>query len=269
MVIRYEELTWEEIRDLDKDRVAVFPIATIEDHGPHLPVGTDAIIGEVLCERVCEAMPDETILLPMSTYGFSNHHGDFPGSLNVEPSLLLQYIIGIGLDLANHGFRRLLLTNSHGSNIPIVNIAQNRINYLSEGKILCAATSYLDGETSDDAIEEVRESVYPGGMGHACELETSIMLEIRPELVHMERAKKDIDYPIVPGILHMDWCDGPLVFMPYWSTISTTGTAGDPTLATKEEGAYLMGVAVEGLCKVVKTVKELDYAKYSKRIDHH
>ncbi|MBM3200458.1 creatininase family protein, partial [Candidatus Woesearchaeota archaeon] len=104
--------------------------------------------------------------------------------------------------------------------------------------------------------------------GHACELETSIMLSIRPDLVKMKKAKKDTNYPN-DGDLFMDWSDGALSFMPYWSTISKTGTAGDPTVATKKAGEYLVKVAVEELCDRVKILRKLDYEKYSKRIDHH
>ena len=270
-ITHYDELTWEEIRDLDKDRVVLLPIATIEDHGPHLPVNTDGIITQTLCEKVAEAMADKTVLLPIVTYGYSPHHEDFPGSLNISYDVMLKYIRDIGLGLAAHDFKRLLLVNGHGSNAPIVELAHRRINYESNGKILCAATSYLDGKKGTEAIQKARKSYYPGGMGHACELETSLMLVIRPDLVHIEKAKKDMRFPCYPGKgdLFMDWNDGALSFMPFWSTISKTGTAGDPTVATKENGQYWLDVAVEELCDRVHIMRNLDYEKFSHRIDHH
>lgn len=267
-MIKYEELTWEEIRDIDKDRVVILPVATIEDHGPHLPVNTDGMITRALCEKVAEAMADKTILLPVISYGYSPHHEDFPGSLNISYDVLIRYITDIGKDLAKHNFRRLLIVNGHGSNIAPVEIAHKRVNYETDGKILCASTFYLNGKKGANAIKKVRKSKYPGGLGHACELETSLMLVIRPDLVKMDKAKKDMNYPC-DGDLFMDWSDGALSFMPYWSTISKNGVAGNPEVATKEAGEYLLKVAVEELCDRVKVLKRLDYDKYSKRVDHH
>ncbi len=267
-ITRYDELTWEDIRDLDKGRVVILPVATIEDHGPHLPVNTDGIITKTLCEKVSELMPKDTVLLPIVTYGYSPHHEDFPGSLNISYETLIRYVTDIGKDLSKHGFRKLLIVNGHGSNAAPVEIAHKRINYETNGKILCACTFYLNGPKGTKAIKRIRKSKYPGGMGHACELETSLMLAIRPDLVKMGKAKKDMNYPH-DGDLFMDWSDGALSFMPYWSTVSKTGTAGDPTVATREAGEYLLKVAVEELCDRVKIIKNLDYKKYSKRIDHH
>ncbi|MBU4502926.1 MAG: creatininase family protein [Nanoarchaeota archaeon] len=267
-MVNYEELTWEEIRDIDKDRVVILPIATIEDHGPHLPVNTDGIITKVLCEKLAESMPDETILLPIVTYGYSPHHEDFPGSLNIGYDTLIRYVVDIGKDLAKHGFKRLLIVNGHGSNGAPVEIAHKRINYETDGKILCASCFYLSGDKSVKAISKVRKSKFPGGMGHACELETSLMLVVRPDLVKMDKARKDMNYPEDTD-LFMDWSDGALSFMPFWSTISETGTAGDPTVATKKTGDFLLKVAVDELCERVKILRRLDYNKYSKRVDHH
>lgn len=266
-MIRYEELTWEEIRDVDKELVVVLPIATVEDHGPHLPVNTDGMITQSICEKVAEKMPRETVLLPIISYGYSPHHEDFPGSLNVEYDILIKYVVSIGRDLSRHNFKRLLLVNGHGSNKAPVNIAQKRINYETNGKILCASTFYLDGKKGAEAIKKVRKSEI-GGMGHACELETSIMLFLRPDLVKMHKAKKDMNYPKDKD-LYMDWSDGALDFMPYWSAVSKAGTAGNPEVATRQAGEYLFKVAVEELCDKVITLRELDYNKYSKRVDHH
>lgn len=267
-MIKYEELTWEEIRDIDKDRIVILPIATIEDHGPHLPVNTDGIITKALCEKVAEAMPKDVVILPIITYGYSPHHEDFPGSLNIRYDVLIRYIIDIGKGLAKHGFKRLLLVNGHCSNVAIVELAQRKINYETNGKIICASTFYLNGQKGMKEIKNIRKSEYPGGMGHACELETSLMLVIRPDLVKMEKAKKDIQYPN-DGDLFMDWSDGSLGFTPYWSTISKTGTAGNPEVATKKTGEHLLKTAVEELCERVRILKRLDYKKYSKRVDHH
>ncbi len=90
---RYAEMTWPEIRQVAaEDRVVVIPIGTIEDHGPHLPVDCDVRIIEAICARACAQAPETTVLLPTVSYGYSPHHGDFPGSLNIRWNVFVEYL---------------------------------------------------------------------------------------------------------------------------------------------------------------------------------
>src|SRR2546423_1918428 len=121
---RYAELTWPEIAERAAgDPVCVIPVATLEDHGYHLPVDTDAVIAETLAERAVLARPGQALLLPTVTHGYTPHHMDFPGSITIDWKRFVDYLVDIGSSLIHHGFRRILFVNGHGSNVPLVDIA--------------------------------------------------------------------------------------------------------------------------------------------------
>ena len=263
--IRYDEMTWPEIRDVaHQDRVVVVPIGTLEDHGPHLPIDTDVRIIEAICARACERAADQTVLMPIVTHGYSPHHRDFPGSINIRWNVFVEYLRDITESLVYHGFRRIILANGHGSNMPLVDVAA-RLTILDHPDTLCCDYFYLYTEAGKEAIRGVRESAFPGGMAHACELETSIYLALAPELVQMDKAERDMNQP-ASDYFYMDWFDGPGSMMEYWSTLSKTGTMGDPTLATAEKGAVLLDAAVDELVMVIGEMKRRGIRE---RVDHH
>jgi creatinine amidohydrolase len=264
-MIRYEKLSWPQIGKITReDRVVVIPVATLEDHGRHLPIDADAFIVSEVCRRACERIPSDVVLFPTVTHGYSPHHKDFPGSINIRWNVFVEYLCDITESLVHHGFRRMLLVNGHGSNIPLVNIAA-RLTILEHPESLCASTFYLSGEKGRRAIKKIRESEYPGGICHACELETSIYLHLAPELVNMREAKKDMSFPKSPYVW-LDWEDGPVSMMEYWSTLSKTGTMGDPSKATARKGKILLETAAEEIADFALDLKK---RKIRKRVDHH
>ena len=129
---------------------------------------------------------------------------------------------------------------------------------------LVAAAFYLAGEESARVIAETRESGR-GGMAHACELETSLYLHVAPDMVDMDKAVDELGYPAGEHI-YMDWSDGPLKLMPWWSSFSETGVQGEPTKATPEKGARLFDAAV---AELVSFVSELRKVPGPQRKDHH
>ena len=113
----YERLTWPEVRRAASEaRVALIPVATLEDHGPHLPIDADLRIAAELCRRVAEELPKDTVLLPAIPHGYSPHHMDFPGAITIGWDTFTRYCTDVARSLAHHGFRRLLYLNGHGSN---------------------------------------------------------------------------------------------------------------------------------------------------------
>ncbi len=258
------EMSWPEIRDLDKDRVVLIPVGTLEDHGLHLPVDTDVrIVGEI-CRLAAEKAPRELVLLPSVVHGFSPHHMDFPGTITIGWSTFVEYVMDICRSLARHGFRRILIVNGHGSNQNLVEMVA-RLAVVEYPGVICAAMFYLTGPKGRAAIDKVRESDYPGGIAHACELETSLYLAIKPELVDMGRAVKEIGYPRSEFVWY-DFVDGPVKMMEYWSTMSRTGVMGDPTKASVEKGRFLLEAAAE---EVVDVVRDLRRRRIGRRVDHH
>jgi creatinine amidohydrolase len=129
---------------------------------------------------------------------------------------------------------------------------------------LVAAAFYLSGPESQRVIAETRESTR-GGMGHACELETSLYLHLQPDAVDMSLALDEKTYPVTEH-MWMDWSDGPLKLMPWWSSFSESGVQGDATRATAEKGKTLFEAAVN---EVVSFVGEVRETALPKRKDHH
>jgi creatinine amidohydrolase len=250
----YERLTWPEVRRAAaEDRVCLIPVATLEDHGPHLPIDTDLRITAEICRRAAEAAPDEIVLLPPIPHGYSPHHMDFPGPITIGWDTFTRYCVDVGTSLARHGFRRMLYLNGHGSNQNFVEAAA-RLVAVEHPNVLAAAAFYLSGRRSLERIEEIRESG-PGGIAHACELETSIYLAIDGDAVDMEKAVDENGFPAGEHA-RIDWSDGPLRMMPWWSSFSLTGVQGEATKATAEKGRRFLELAVEECVEFVRELLE-------------
>ena len=260
----YGRLTWVEVaRAAREKRVPIVPIGTLEDHGRHLPIDTDVTLVEAICRGAAELLPDKTVLLPPIVHGYSPHHMDFPGPVTIGWDTFCRYCTDVATSLVRHGFERVLLVNGHGSNQNLVEMAA-RLAMVEHPDALVAASFYLAGPKSAQLIAEVRESER-GGMAHACELETSLYLHIAPEAVDMTQATDERGYPQGKH-LWMDWSDGPLKLMPWWSSFSRTGVQGDPTKATAAKGAALFAAAVE---EIAGFVEELRATPLPQRVDHH
>jgi creatinine amidohydrolase len=260
----YERLTWPEVRRAaEEDRVALVPVATLEDHGPHLPIDADLRIVAEICRKAAEEAADDIVLLPPIPHGYSPHHMDFPGPITIGWDTFTRYCTDVGLSLAKHGFRRILYLNGHGSNQNLVEMAA-RLVMVEHSGVLAAAAFYLSSLQGAAVIDEVRESDR-GGLAHACELETSIYLAIDPEAVDMAKAVDERSYPEGQNAW-LDWSDGPLKLMPWWSSFSRTGVQGDPSRATPEKGKALLDAAV---AECVAYVRELRSKPIADRQEPH
>jgi creatinine amidohydrolase len=252
---RYAELTWPEVAEwARRDPVLVMPVATLEDHGHHLPIDTDAVIAETLAARAVERRAGRALLLPTVTHGYTPHHMDFPGSITIGWKTFVDHLVDIGRSLLHHGFRRLLFVNGHGSNVPLVDMAA-RLVMLEERTAIAAAFWYLGSPESARMLADTRDSEAPGGMAHACELETSLYLAIRPERVQMDKAVREIP-EWESEHAYMDWADGPLSVKGQWSGWTESGVLGDPTVATAEKGRLWLHRAVEEICVYIDDVAE-------------
>src|SRR5271154_929304 len=246
---RYEEFTWPEIRDaVAENRVAVLPVGTVEQHGPHLPLVTDVLTATEMSRRAVEQMPHESVLLPSVYYSFNEHHMDFPGTIAIEGQTIINYVTDIGRSLAHHGFRKILLVNGHGSNVPFLDVAARNITNRTEA--ICAMAPWWS-LIPKELLQELRESEYPGGMAHGCELETSVLLHLRPDLVQMELAERDIGFAPTEFFYWDLETPAPVQFQEWFSRYSRTGTVGDPTKATAEKGAKFVAAVVDRLCALL------------------
>ena len=262
--LEFGKLTWPEVaRAAREKRVPIVPIGTLEDHGRHLPIDTDVTLVEAVCRGAAERLPAETVLLPPIVHGYSPHHMDFPGTITIRWDTFCRYCTDVALSLVRHGFERVLLVNGHGSNQNLVETAA-RLAMVEEPGSLVAASFYLVSGQSARVIEEVRDSDR-GGIAHACELETSLYLHLQPEAVDMAQAVDERGYPATDHAW-MDWSDGPLKLMPWWSSFSESGVQGDPTRATAAKGRALFEAATD---EIATYVRELRGLPLPRRKDHH
>jgi creatinine amidohydrolase len=156
------------------------------------------IIGSIV-EEAARRLDGEMLLLPPVPYGFETHHMDLPGTIDLRMENMLNFVLDITRSVAHHGFKRILLADGHGSNMPILDLVARRRNL--ETDALCAA--FIWPSLAKETIEQIRESEKPGGMAHACELETSVYLYLDPARVPMDKAKKEIGISPTPFI----WMD--------------------------------------------------------------
>lgn len=261
---RYEEFTWPEIRAaVSEGRVAVLPVGTVEQHGPHLPLSTDVVTATEMSRLAVERIPREAVLLPSVFYAFNEHHLDFPGTIAVEGDTFIRYVTDIGRSLAHHGFRKILLVNGHGSNVPFLDIAARNIT--NKTPSICAMIPWWS-LVPKPLFEELRESAFPGGMAHGCELETSVLLYLRGDLVQMDKAEPDFP-PQRSEYFYWDLQrPSPVFFQEFFSRYSRTGTLGDPTKATLEKGRRFVEGVVE---RLVDLIRDLRAREIGERVDHH
>lgn len=264
---RYDELTWPEMRAaIAARKVVLLPFGAVEDHGYHLPLNTDNVIVEAICLEAARRSPQDMLVMPTISYGLDEHHMDFPGTISIAPDHLVNYVADVAISVARHGFTHILIVNGHGSNRPIADLAARK-TVLATGAICgaIAPNAAVNKTLSEPELSQGRRSE-PGGIAHAGEYETAMMLYLRPELVQMDKAVKEIgqlklkyfnwDYPEPSAITWNDW----------WSRMSQSGVCGDPTVATAEFGQRLFEATVERLLELVREFRTIPVRA---RVDHH
>jgi len=259
----YSDLTWPELRDaVARQPVVLLPVGSVEDHGPHLPLDTDNFMPTRICRDAAQRIPDDALVMPTVSYGFNWHHIDFPGTIGIQWDHFINYMCDITKSVAYHGFKKILIVDGHGSNLPLVDIVARRT--IMETDTLCASVIYTN--LIVDIAKEIRESPIPGGMAHACELETSMYWHVDPERVQTDKFQKEMAVPPSQFIWHDLTNPSPVQMMEWWSTFSHTGVLGDPTLASQEKGARLYEVLID---RMVALVQELRSRPIRPRADLH
>ncbi|MFH1132154.1 MAG: creatininase family protein [Pseudomonadota bacterium] len=251
------ELTWPRARSRFQEvDVALLPVGSLEQHGPHLPLDTDAFDAEYLARRVAEACTDpKPIVLPPINYGVSYHHDQFPGTISLSPDTLSSMVYEIGMSATRHGITKLVIINAHGGNAPALHFAAQMIN--RDAQIFTCVDS---GETSDADIYAIAET--PNDV-HAGEIETSTTLATRPDLADLNAAKRN-----VPKFSsrYLDFTSKRSVtWYAYTRRISESGTMGDPTQATQEKGKRMWDVMVEHLSRFVEELKAMSLDEIHQR----
>ena len=238
------EMQWPAIRELDKERVvAVFPIAAFEQHGLHLPLLTDTIETTEIVDRLDAQIDDRVVCLPTQWLGFSFHHMRFGGSLTATSQTHIDMIVETVDGLVQAGFGRILILNGHGGNRADMRVAQQNLKRMHPDALVWGASWWEVAGPRLDAIKEAG----PTGSGHAGEMETSLMLALRPDLVLGDR-------------LHADGFDPESAYHDRVTRFlrldeqSERGNYGDPTVASAEKGERMLTAVVDSLAEVVDDI---------------
>lgn len=239
--MKFDEMTARQLSTVDRDRtVVLIPIAAVEQHGPHMPTGTDTIICTAVSQAVESEMASRVLLTPTLWLGASAHHLRFGSTFSAALPTYIEMLVNIAQSLLQDGFGRLLFVNGHGGNVDPMRVAVRRLQEEYPSALLAAGCYWSVAEDlTADTLQGDHKFV-----GHACEFETSMMLHLRPELI-------DQDYVADAGTLIPNQIDG-LFLGRDMKHRTREGFTGRPDLATAERGKRLFEGIVERLVKAVE-----------------
>src|SRR5579884_3376275 len=245
------ERNWTEVKDL-AGRVVVMPLGSLEQHGHHLPLLTDTMIGTEVARRAEAELGDTALFLPTLWVGASHHHRAFAGTVSLSNGVYVRVLIDMLESLIGSGFRRIFLLNAHGGNITPGRMAIYDVQLRHKDKPdlwLAFSSWWTIAAPQVAALTNVEQEM----VTHACEPETSMILRLRPELVKPEVARgANIPFEsafYVPDFSRPSRVDVPRAF----DQLSRTGAFGHPEIATSEKGEALFAAAA---AEVVAFVRE-------------
>jgi creatinine amidohydrolase len=225
--IELDRMTWPEVRaELDGGRdTIVVAFGATEQHGPHMPLSTDALIGDHLARLVADRL--DAFVAPTVRIGCSDHHLEFPGTLSLSEDTFHGLVADIVRSLARGGFRRLVLLPTHGGNFAPLATALEKLGPV-EGVEIRALTDLGALMAVAQLGEDEHEVPIGEGGLHAGEWETSMLMSIHPELVHLERGEAGYTGDLQAAI--------GAIFGSGVHTLAPNGVLGDPARASKEHG---------------------------------
>ena len=248
-----QNLTWEEVqqRAVECKKTIILPVGSTEQHGPHLPVGTDTMVAIALAESAAERT--NVLIAPPMWFGWSPHHMILPGTITIRPDVLIEIVYDVIQSLNYHGFDRFIFLNGHRIvNVSWLQIVGEKVKRDLGVTVIIFDPAYMS--------KTVIGSLGWGKVGHAEEIESSHMWHCYPELVKMERAK---DNPHLENpIYHVDprFPGDTLCYIPSSpdemkkSALNAGGTTGEPSKANPEGGRKYHEHLVE---KLVATIEQI------------
>ena len=238
------EMTWPDAKALDRSNIVpVYPIASFEQHGPHLPFLTDTLETEEIVKRLERRLPDNVLCLPTQWLGYSFHHTRL-GCLTAKSETHINLIAETVGCLIEAGFPKVMIVNGHGGNESDMAVALQKLKEQYPDSRVFGVAYWKVAQTRLDKIREAG----PHGWGHAGEMETSMMLVIRPDLVKADRPGKDGTHPEsahgeqVKQFLRID-------------EMTEQGVYGDPSYGTAEKGELMLDAVADSLVEVVRDIQ--------------
>lgn len=261
---RLAELRWPEVSALDRDHTIIIqPVGAIEQHGHHLPLDADTAGAEQLALRAAEAVnaggKGVAVVAPAIPWGTSPHHLAYPGTLSLSMKTMSDVMVDIIGSLTRHRFYRFLFLNGHGGNAGVLAATALRIS--EELGISPAVVTYWN--LIRDTLGTVMTSER-GGLGHACEMETSMQLHLRCDAVDMAEARKSLPRDLTTFTTLDFRTPGPVMLPWDFSRDSKTGVMGDPSVATAEKGKAVVDAAVGRLAALAGELLLLGEADFRK-----
>ncbi|TVP98291.1 MAG: creatininase family protein [Roseinatronobacter sp.] len=249
-------LDWAEYRtteygSIDPMRtIAILPTAAIEQHGPHLPVGVDTMIAEGLLDVLRQSCPEELDIriLPVQTVGKSNEHLHAPGTLTLSAETALRAWVEIGLSVARAGVKKIVIVNSHGGNLDLVSILSRELRVQAGMLAVKCQWGSFGQPTGLYPPEELAFGIHGG------DVETSLMLAFRPELVDMACAQDFRSTAEAATISPI----GPVSYGWISSDLNPAGTVGNAAIATAQKGHQTAAHYVAGFVDLLRKVAAHD-----------
>ena len=241
--MKWARLRRGQLDQYDRNTPVILPVAAVEQHGEHLPLGTDCMIIEAILDRLEKAMDDKVLVMPTQSVGCSEHHMPFPGSLTLKHDTFRHAVMDVAGSAIRHGFKRVMILNSHGGN-QAINAVISEMMGQTYPDVECLVGNWWT--ISLPRLKPIKEGPM-GSVGHACEFETSIIQAIAPQLVDMSLARD-------AGIQHrvesmwFDLMQGPRAacYRPF-NVLSENGVFGKPSLASAQKGEKILEAAVESI----------------------
>ena len=252
--MKIANITKDEYLALDRGKVVpVIPLGSIEQHGPHLPMGTDTYQCEAIAGRAEEMEPDLMLVTPVLWVGNSVNHLGFRAALVLDPTRYVSVLVDIGRSFIGQGFRRLLFLNGHGANVgPLVTaLHQLEFDYVgTRDDLQIVGISWWS--LAPDVLTEVRDSPVGAG-GHADEIETSLMLVAQPALVHTDRYIEGARHHPHPEWASYDFnAPSPILQVEMFHRGAPDGVIGLPALATVQKGEELIERIAQRLVQFIR-----------------
>jgi len=251
----WNELPWPAIASQNPDTPVVIPLGSCEQHGHHLPVFVDTLQVQAVADGVERALGPRVLILPAVWLGSSHHHSDYSGTISVSPELYTSLIKEIVRSVLRARFKRIFFLNGHGGNeIPVAQALAALVAESDEAdQAYLAYASWWSLGKAALAPEKIKLTT--PGISHACEVETSMMLAIRPDLVNLAKAIEPS--PVLSSEFFNFEYGGKVSVFRRYHRLTSSGNMGAPKAATKEKGeAMLAGVIVD----VVRFLEE--FAKW-------
>ncbi|MGI6775397.1 creatininase family protein [Acetomicrobium sp.] len=243
-------LTYADFKEGKFDK-AILAVGSAENHGFHLPFGTDTLVSLAIAEEVAKKV-EGLLVLPPITYGVSLHYDDFPFTLTLRPEVMIEVLKDVLDSSIRQGINHIIIINGHDGNIAPIEIASRSIKVKYPDSFIASLDAWWvkAGELLPPDTFEVWD-----GLGHAGEGETSIVLHLYPQLARMENARGVV--PSLPDGLDIKWKS---------SEITPYGATGDPTKGTPEKGEKMFKALLD--C-VVKFIQEMEKAgwKYGEKTE--